>query len=114
MIRLFQNAFVPLQKSEIASSSMAFACNAVERVVERVGHVRGALVAVARAAGRAGRVRGCATNAVALLESHKSTRDLHEGGIGPWSMESSECTLAATNAAVTTQRKKLCQAGAST
>ena len=111
MISCFQNAFVPLQKSEIASSSMAFAFNAVERVVERVGHVRGALVANARAAGR---VRGCATNAVALLESHKSTRDLHEGGIGPWSMESSECTLAATNAAVTTQRKKLCQAGAST
>ena len=88
MISCFQNAFVPLQKSLIASLSMAFACNAVERVVERAGLVRGALVAVARAAGR---VRGCATNAVALLESHKSTRILHEGCIGPWSMDNSEC-----------------------
>ena len=71
---------------------MAFACNAIERVVERVGHVRGALVAVARAAGRAGRVRGCATNAVALLESHKSTRDLLDGGIVWQSIDNSECT----------------------
>ena len=64
MISDFQNVFVPLQKSLIASSSMAFACNAVERIVERVGHVRGALVAVARATGR---VRGGgATNADAL------------------------------------------------
>ena len=59
---------------------MAFACNVIERVVERVGHVRGALVANARAAGR---VRGCATNAAALLESQKSTRDRRDGGIGP-------------------------------
>ena len=54
---------------------MAFARNAVERVVARVGHVRGALVAVARA----GRVRGVASNAVVEpQESQKSTRD---GGI---------------------------------
>ena len=56
MISDFQNAFVPLQKSLIASASMA--CNAVAR---------------------AGLVRG-ATNAEAL-ESHRSARDLRDGGI---------------------------------
>ena len=92
MIRLFQNAFVPLQKSEIASSSRAFASNAVERVAERVDHVRGALVAVARAAGR---VRGAgATNAAALQEKHRSAREQRDDGIGRQSIECSDCTVA--------------------
>ena len=57
MINVFQNAFVPLQKSLIASASMA--CNAVAR---------------------AGLVRG-ATNAEAL-ESHRSLRYFRDDGIG--------------------------------
>ena len=90
MISCFQNAFVPLQKSEIASSSMAFAFNAVERVVERVGHVRGALVANARAAGR---VRGgVATNAEAL-ESHRSARKLPSRSIVRQSMDNSDASV---------------------
>ena len=67
---------------------MAFACNAVERVVERVGHVRGALVAVARAAGR---VRGGgATNAM-VQGSHRTARYRRAGGIVCQSMKCSEC-----------------------
>jgi hypothetical protein len=61
MISCFQNAFVPLQKSEIASSSMAFACAGVAGLMP---------------------LRG-ATNAAVLQNSHNSTRGLRDNGIGP-------------------------------
>ena len=60
MINDFQNAFVPLQKSLIASSSMAFARAGVAGLMP---------------------LRG-ATNAAVPQNSHKSTRGLRDDGIG--------------------------------
>ena len=59
MINVFQNAFVPLQKSLIASSSMAFARAGVAGLMP---------------------LRG-ATNAAVPQNSHKSTRGLRDDGI---------------------------------
>ncbi len=64
MISDFQKAFVPLQKSLIASSSMAFARAGVAGLMP---------------------LRG-ATNAAVPQNSHKSTRGLRDDGIGPKSM----------------------------
>ena len=96
MISCFQNAFVPLQKSDTASLSMAFACNAVECV----GHVRGVLVTIARAVACAALVRG-ATNAV-VQPSHRRMREQRDGGIGRQSIECSDCTVAGHKCSVET------------
>ena len=72
MISDFQKAFVPLQKSLIASSSMAFARAGVAGLMP---------------------LRG-ATNAVALQNSQKGTRGLRDDGID--AIDGMQCERAAT------------------